>query len=278
MKFIPYLLASFLLIPLSVDAETIYLKDGSTIVGQIKSIGEHDVVISTSIGERTIESERILRVGEAANANQFTEKQAESSSALTPNKANRAEEFPMKTYADWRMQQRNGFGFGPGIGSMLGVIGFYDHNISGQSQLHVQLDANASSRSTILGEQLLKVSRGMIFTTYRYFPSENSGFYLGAGGGYADSTLEYKSPSLNATPYKYTSNLSGEFLLGEVGWQGNDGYYFHIGIQPAVYIFSKDNYDVNQIPNTSNHRDAANQEHQNLVGLSQLSIGFGWFF
>jgi hypothetical protein len=210
-------------------------------------------------------------VGESANANQLANTPIES----TP--ANLAEEPPVKSNADWRMQQKNGLGFGLGISSMLGMMVFYDHNLTGQSQWHVQLDANASSRSTILGEQLLNTSRGMALTTYRYFPSVNSGFYLGAGGGYANSTLEYRSSSY-ATPYTYTSNLSGVFLLGEAGWQAKDGYYFHVGIQPAAYIFSSDDYDVNQIPNTSNHREVANEEHQNMVNLSQLSLGFGWFF
>lgn len=189
-----------------------------------------------------------------------------------------AEDAVPKTYPEWHMQEKNGLGFGLGLSSMPGVFVFYDHNLSEKTQLHVQLDANSESRSNLLGEELLKVSRGMILTTYRYFPAANNGLYVGAGGGYANSTLEYKSSSISSTAVQYTSKSNGGFLIGELGWQGNDGYYFHIGYQPAAYIFSSDNYDVNNIPNTSNHRDTANEEHDKLKNLSQLSIGFGWFF
>lgn len=239
-------------------AETIYMKDGSTITGEIKNIAPEQVVIVTVIGERTIDSAQILRVDGATKTSQ---------------------ESQIKSYPDSHIQQKNGFGFGPGISSMLGINLFYDRNLSSKSQLHVQLNGNTSSRSNLWGEQLIKTNRSMILTTYRYFPAENNGFYMGAGGGYANSTLKYESSSLfGSTPYKYTSSLNGIFALGEVGWQGKDGYYFHVGFQPAAYISSKDDYDVNSIPNTSNHRVTANEEHEKLKTLSQISIGFGWFF
>lgn len=281
MKFIAsqHLLAIFISIPLLAGAETIYLNDGSAVSGKIKHVGLKDVVISTVIGDITVDSARILRVDGEANTPLLTEKQAESSSSLTPDNVDRAKEATVKANSDWRMQQKNGFGFGPGLSAILGIIVFYDHNLSAKTQLHIQLDENAGARSTILGEQLITTSRSMILTTYRYFLAENTGFYIGAGGGFADSKLEYNSSNLfSSTPYQYTSKLNGVFVLGEVGWQGKDGYYFHVGLQPAGYISSSDNYDVNNIPNTSNHRDAANQEHDNLKTLSQLSIGFGWFF
>jgi hypothetical protein len=277
MKSIGYqlLLAIFILIPVSVGAETIYLKDGSTITGKIKNVGTDEVVITTVIGEITIESAKILRVDRGTDTSPLTEKQAESSS---PINVDRVEDVSKKSYSDWHMQQKNGFGFGPGISTMPGIILFYDRNLSGKSQLHVQLDVNAMSHSNIAGEEILKTQRSMLLTTYRYFLA-NSGVYLGAGGGYANSQLEYNSSTLfGSTPYQYTAKLNGVFLLGEVGWQGKDGYYFHVGLQPAAYISSSDNYDVNNIPDTSNHRDVANKEHDNLKQLSQLSIGFGWFF
>lgn len=189
----------------------------------------------------------------------------------------RAEDAAPKTAPEWRMQEKNGLGFGLGLGSMPGILLFYDHNLSSYSQWHVQLDVNAESRETLLGEKLLTASRSMILTTYRYFPAINNGFYMGAGGGFAGSTLEYKSSSFS-TPYTYTSKANGGFLLGEIGWQGHDGYYFHVGYEPAAYVFFSDSYDVNNIPNTSNHRSTANEEHDKLKSLSQLSIGFGWFF
>ena len=251
-----FLFSILVLIPLFASAETVYLKDGSSITGQIKSVRPDVVIMDTIIGEIKIDSTKILRVDMETSA---------------------PEAAPVKSNSEMRKLQTNGFGFGPALGTLLGVNLFYDHNLSRDSQLHVQVNGGARSRVTIFGEKVFQTSRGMILTTYRYFPAENKGFYLGAGGGYAHSALTYTSPS-SSTPYKYTSALKGVFVLGEIGWQGIDGYYFNVGFQPAGYITSSDNYDVNNIPNTSNHRAVANEEHDNLKILSQLSIGFGWFF
>jgi|SRR3989339_2020349 len=262
--------AILVLIPLSSAAETIYLKDGSTITGKIKNIGADQVVITTVIGEVSIESTKILRVDGISNSTQAAEQKDQTSRAAEPT---------VKSYPDSHMQQKNGLGFGPGIGSMLGINFFYDRNLSTQSQFHIQLNANAGSRSSYWWEQIIKTNRTMLFATYRYFPVESIGFYLGAGGGYADGKLEYNNSSWDgSTPYEYTSKLSGTFVMGEVGWQGKDGYYFNVGFQPAAFIASNDNFDVNSIPNTSNHRIIANEEHDNLKSLSQISVGFGWFF
>ena len=213
------------------------------------------MVIETSIGEMTVESAKVSRLDRATDA----------------------QPAPKKTNADWRMQQKNGLGFGLGVTSMPGIILFYDRNLSATSQWHTQLDVNAMSRSTVFGDKIIKTQRNMLLTTYRHFFSENSGFYVGAGGGYADSKFEYNGSSFY-TPYQYSSKASGVFLLGEIGWQGIQGYYFHVGLQPAAYISSSDNFDINSIPNVSNHRSAANQEHDSQKQLSQVSVGFGWFF
>lgn len=257
MKFIPFqlLLAFSVLIPLSAGAETVFLKDGTSISGKIKNVGTEAVVIETSIGEMTIESAKIERVDRTAGA----------------------ETAPKKTNADWRMQQKNGLGFGLGVTSMPGTILFYDRNLSSTSQWHTQLDVNAMSRSTIFGDKIIKTQRNMLLTTYRQFFSEDSGFYFGAGGGYADSKFEYTSPSYY-TPFQYSSKASGVFLLGEIGWQGTKGYYFHVGLQPAAYISSSDDFNINSIPDVSNHRTEANKEHDAQKQLSQVSVGFGWFF
>jgi hypothetical protein len=249
------LLALVVLIPISAGAETIYLKDGSTITGKIMNVGTDTVVINTSVGEMTVESAKILKLDQMTHV----------------------EAAPKKTYAEWHTQQKDGLGFGLGVTSMPGIILFYDRNLSGISQWHVQLDVNAMSRSNVFGDQIVKTQRSMLLTTYRHFFSEDSGFYVGAGGGFADSKFEYNSPSYS-TPHQYTSKANGVFLLGEIGWQGKDGYYFHVGLQPAAYISSKDNFDINSIPNTYNHRSVARDEHDAQRQLSQISVGFGWFF
>ncbi|MBU1424289.1 MAG: hypothetical protein KKH12_14915 [Gammaproteobacteria bacterium] len=260
MKFSPrHLLLAFLaLIPFTAGAETIYLKDGTSITGKIKSVGTDAVVMDTAIGEMTIESANISKLDRT-------------------NKETIKEEVPIKTNADWRMQQKDGLGFGLGATLMPGIIFFYDRNLSTTSQWHTQLDLNAMSRTNVNGDEIIKTQRNMLLTTYRHFFDENSGFYIGAGGGYADSKFEYNNPSPYA-PYQYTSKASGVFLLGEIGWQGTKGYYFHVGLQPAAYISSTDDFDINNIPSVTNNRSSANKEHDALKQLSQISVGFGWFF
>ena len=68
------------------------------------------------------------------------------------------------------------------------------------------------------------------------------------------------------------------FALAEIGWQGTKGYYFHVGFQPGIYLSYDDNYDVNNVLNYSNHRQVANDEWDKSKRLSQLELGFGWFF
>ncbi|MBI5889230.1 MAG: hypothetical protein HZB47_00950 [Nitrosomonadales bacterium] len=236
--------------------------------GKIKNIGAEAVVIGTSIGDVTVESAKISRVDRETGV-----------SSPAPGNAVRAEDAPRKSYSDWHIQQKHGLGFGPGLGSMPGIILFYDHNLSGTSQLHTQLDVNAMTRVNVWDEKIIKTQRTMLLATYRHFFSEHAGFYIGAGGGLADSKFEYNGSSLSGSPnYRYSSTLSGTFLLAEAGWQGKEGYYFHVGLQPAAYVSSSDDYDVSKVPDVSNHRAVANEEHDNLKQLGQISLGFGWFF
>ena len=154
---------------------------------------------------------------------------------------------------------------------MFGGVLFYDRNFTEKTQLHIQLNSGSSTAESLLGSKI-EITRGMILTTYRYFLQKNGGFYLGGGGGFGNSTLKYNDT------IEYTSKMNGLFLTGEMGWQGIEGYYFNIGYQPSFYITLDDNFDVNKIPDISNHRSKSKEIHDNLKGLGILFIGFGWFF
>lgn len=82
MKFFTYqfLFAILVSIPVSAGADTIYLKDGSTITGKIKNVGAKWVAMSTASGDITIESARISRVDAISKTPQLKEQQAASSS------------------------------------------------------------------------------------------------------------------------------------------------------------------------------------------------------
>jgi len=320
MKFFlsPVLIVSFVLFHSSANAETIYLKDGSSVIGTIKEITTHSVIIVTTQGEMSIEGEKILRLGEALPAKTETElcnqqkeywgvgqafeainelfgaQKKNSGCTIQANiQVSGTQEIssvPTKTEAEFRLQEKDGLGIGIDFntnegacvvcGNLMGTSIFYDHNLSSQSQIHSQLKFNQGRMfGTVLVNPVLESTREMVFATYRAFWSENRGYYWGVGGGYAASELTYDFPGISGgTPTHYKSQQDGIFAVAEVGWQGNNGYYFNIGIQPAAYISSSDNFDLNKIPDISNHKSAANTEHSNLKNLTELSIGFGWFF
>ena len=66
-------------------------------------------------------------------------------------------------------------------------------------------------------------------------------------------------------------------LVAEIGWQGNTGYYFHVGFQPTMYLSYDDDYEnsmVEQLVRGTDAEDLWDDSKQ----ASQISIGFGWFF
>lgn len=186
-----------------------------------------------------------------------------------------AEDIAQKPYAFWRIKQPNGLGIGLSISGISGVIFFYDRNLDEKSQLHLQTSIGRDEAENIFGWEIITLSRTLIFGTYRRFFSEDKGFYYGIGAGYGGSKLEYTSAT---SDYSYCAEGNGIFALGEIGWQGKEGFYFHIGFQPALYLTYSDDFDRSQIPTDYRHRTAANDMWENSENIVQLSIGFGWFF
>lgn len=180
-----------------------------------------------------------------------------------------------KSYADWRLEQPNGLGFGASISDTLGLMIFYDMNLAKKSQIHIQASTSSKSAENIFGHKIIKINRQLVLGTYRRFFSENKGFYYGMGVGLGSTQLEYEPP---LSDYSYKAEGVGIFALGEIGWQGIRGFYFHIGFQPALYLTYNDNYDENQIPTDYDHRSEATDGWEDSKGITQLSIGLGWFF
>lgn len=66
------LLVVFALIPLSAVAEVIYMNDGSTLKGTIKSIKNDEIVISTSFGDVTVSNTKVSRIDYSNEINHDT--------------------------------------------------------------------------------------------------------------------------------------------------------------------------------------------------------------
>lgn len=69
---IKILLVVFALIPLSAVAEVIYMNDGSTLKGAIKSIKNDEIVISTSFGDVTVSITKVSRIDYSNEINHDT--------------------------------------------------------------------------------------------------------------------------------------------------------------------------------------------------------------
>ena len=195
-------------------------------------------------------------------------------------------------YSDWRMQEPDGLGFGLSIsGSLFGGHIFYDKNLNIDSQLHVQISSKSTTSGTKSGiftcasKTTLEVTETLLMASYRRFFSQEAGFYYGLGAGYGTNNLVWQrsggcsgTGSLTVSSYEYTASGSGVMAFGEIGWQGNEGYYFHIGYQPAVYLTYSDDYDEEKIPPGTLFRSDANKRWKDAKEPSQLSLGWGWFF
>ena len=189
----------------------------------------------------------------------------------------------VNTYQELRLSQPDGLGFGLSIAGLFGMQIFYDHTFDVSSQLHAQISHKVGRTTSLFGTSSVDVSQLSALVTYRRFISPNLGFYYGGGMGFAQNELEYSDSSYTYPDFIYqTTNYKasgqGVFVLAEIGWQGDKGYYFHVGFQPGIFLSYDDDYDVSKVNNYSNHRQAANDGWNDSKRLSQLELGFGWFF
>ena len=188
----------------------------------------------------------------------------------------------VNTYQEQRLSQPNGLGFGLLIGELAGVQIFYDHTFDLRSQLHTQLGYKIVETGYLIypytsSDVWVVVTQLSAVVTYRRFISPNLGFYYGGGLGIAQNELKYTDISAHRyTDYKASGR--GMFALAEIGWQGIKSYYFHVGFQPGIYLSYDDDYDVSKVKNDPDHRQAANEKWNDSKQLSQLELGFGWFF
>lgn len=279
-------------------ADTLELKDGTTITGEIITTGDKEIVIRTIVGELTLDRQNIAKVYDIDQASPASNTTAETLSihekeqfADTILEANIYSIF--KKYPEGVM-------VGPTLGRGAGLFASYDRTLSWKTQLHIQYDSMSTLRlddvATSIDQNTFaytSFSNHKLFATCRYFPSTTSGFYLGGGSGISSSnftldrinSFDYTDPvkpTSSTYNYAYHSNQHGAFIVGEFGFQNrgnseNNVFYTHIGLQLAKFIYTTDSFDINDVP-ASPYTNEIIKLHDKQENISQLVVGIGIYF
>ena len=269
-----FLLAPVFAFAICNDKERVEMLNAGVSLEYIKSFCELDVEkgINSQINEEesiTFESEKVTP--SEIEKSEDTERIVELESRLQTieNKENPAY---------WREHQPYGLGAGFALGNGLGGWLYFDYNLDRQHQVHVQIDAITSTGFSLSGSTI-DVSQSVFSVLIRRSFSPEFGWYYGGGFGLVTTTLDYRySDWLSGITYQYKAEANGSGILLDIGWQGYDGYYFSIALQPLSVLNSEDDFDVNQIPDVSNHRQYTQEQWDASQSGGRLLLGFGWYF
>ena len=181
----------------------------------------------------------------------------------------------------FRGKETHGFGFGI-EGPLAGTL-FYDYALNSSMQIHALASSGGSSLSTASGATTLDTSSTTIGATLRYFPSENYGFYLGAGGGMISTSQTmkqnlYSSSSGTRTLTTTESTYSGLGLWADLGWQGYDGYYFTIGAKVGTSMKLSEDDKTEEIIDVIDHKSVAKSDWEVVKSPTGAIMTFGWHF
>ena len=196
----------------------------------------------------------------------------------------------------FRGKETHGLGFGI-EGSGIGQVLFYDYAINSDMQLHVLAASGGLSRATVGGSNSVSTSNTIIGTTLRYFPSQDFGWYVGAGSGIISTSQSMKqsqycfsSPFDSLNPAACSgkegttitastdSTYSGLGLWADLGWQGYDGYYFTIGAKVGTSMKLSEDDKTDEILDISDHQSTAKTDWDTFKSPTGLIMSFGWHF
>jgi hypothetical protein len=198
----------------------------------------------------------------------------------------------------FRGKETHGFGFGVEGTGFAGSL-FYDYAINSDMQIHALASSGGISRGS--GTATLSSNNTTIGATFRYFPSENYGFFVGAGGGMLSASQSMKQGwycfsssygsyyrSLNPTECSgkegtsisasTDSTYSGIGLWADFGWQGYDGYYFTIGAKAGTSMKLSEDDKTDEILDVLDHKSTAKSDWENIKSPTGLIMSFGWHF
>ena len=193
----------------------------------------------------------------------------------------------------FRGKETHGLGFGI-EGSGIGQVLFYDYAINSDMQIHALVGSAGASRSAGSVATLV-TNNTTIGATLRYFPSENFGFYLGAGGGMLSASQSMKQ-SIYCTEYREetvtecsgkenqvvagstSSTCSGIGLWADLGWQGYDGFYFTIGLKAGTSMKLSEDDKTEEIIDVIDHKSVAKSDWEVVKSPTGAIMTFGWHF
>jgi len=220
--------------------------------------------------------------------------------------------------AEWRISEYRGLGLGLSFSGLNGITTFYDYNLNDNQQLHYSLEltgpqvgstfkalrlteesTNMQSISISGSGNLLEINRTLLSATYRWFVDDSviwgitEGLYYGTGVGLGYATLKYQgrdstgnatisddTETFNATvtEYSHSAKAIGLFAVLDVGWQGQENYYFQFSLLPSIYFYYKDEFQESSIPVNPNQRSTVIERWSRAQDLNRLILGFGVFF
>ena len=202
------------------------------------------------------------------------------------------EKIKRDTPAYWRLEEPHGLGFGlTGIG--MGV--YYDYNFSHDFQLNLFVSSSSQNSASLFGTNTFDTTSSIIGGKLRYFFSKNYGFFTGAGGGmhsisqktkqkiYCSSFTSWNPTECSGFEGSYIkketeSNYSGVALIGELGWQGYQGYYFTVSLVGGSSVKLSEEDNSHLVIDDSNHLETSVNQWKSAKSVSGGVIGFGWGF
>ena len=160
-------------------------------------------------------------------------------------------------------------------------------------QIHAIASSGGISRG--VGLTTLSSTNTLIGATFRYFPSENYGFFVGGGGGMlsasqslkqtiycssskAETVTECSGKAGTSISGSTESTYSGIGLWGDFGWQGYDGYYFTIGAKAGTSMKLSEDDKTEEIIDISDHKSTAKLDWETFKSPTGLIMTFGWHF
>jgi len=192
----------------------------------------------------------------------------------------------------FRGNETHGFGFGIEGTGLAGSL-FYDYAINSDMQIHAIASSGGISRG--VGSTTLSSANTLIGATFRYFPSENFGFFVGGGGGmlsasqslkqsvYCTSTRASTVTECSGKANSYISGsadstYSGLALWGDFGWQGYDGYYFTIGAKGGTSMKLSEDDKTDEAIDVADHKSTTKSDWDKIKSPTGLIMSFGWHF
>ena len=171
----------------------------------------------------------------------------------------------------WRGEESLGAGFGPVFGLGQGLQLYVDYNISSNLQIHSRLMSETLDRTNIFGGVILSTQRSMTTGSLRFFPSEQSGWFVGGGSGFATVTQTYT--------FGEGADSEASFIpiFFDGGWQGWDGYYFTVSLDLGTSIVLSETDATGNLPTEFAHRTMGESDFESAKSPGGLMLGFGWY-